>query len=173
MSEKRAAPAGRDQRDPQWSFVRRLTLTIYGTLVLMSEIAYLGDKNADALTGVTVVGGTAGVLFLAHVYAEVLASAISHTDRPRLTRLRQVAFDSVPLLLVGIVPVSLLALSAAGGLALDPIVNLCLWLGSASLAIWGFAAARLTDAGRFGTPVLALTTLAVGLVIVVLKGLFH
>jgi hypothetical protein len=58
-------------------------------------------------------------------------------------------------------------------LALDPIINLCLWIGSASLAIWGFAAARLADAGRFGTPMLAVTTLAIGLAIVAVKGLFH
>jgi hypothetical protein len=81
----------------------------------MSEIAYIGDKSADALTGVTVVGGTAGVLYLAHVYAEALANTISGADRPRLTRLRQVAFDSMPLLIVGIVPVGLLTLSAAVG----------------------------------------------------------
>ncbi len=147
--------------------------SVYATLILMSELTYLGDKGADPVTAVTVVAGTAGVLYLAHVYADVLADVIAHGQRIRMTRLRTIALDSLPMLVLAVVPTGLLALSAAGIFRFDPMINTCLWVETGGLALSGWAAAHLASAGRWATPVIAAVTLAVGLLIVFLKYALH
>src|SRR5829696_6133799 len=69
--------------------VERLREAVYGTIILISVLAVLSEKEPSALDAGLSVAGTAVVLFLAHVYAGFVAERIGiGRETGRASRLR-------------------------------------------------------------------------------------
>jgi hypothetical protein len=153
--------------------VRRLSETIYGTLVLMSVLTALSEDKTDPREVTLSVAGSAIALFLTRWYSEVLADTVIFGKVPRRGERRRIIRDAAPLLVVAIVPVPLLLLAIAHTISLDLAVDVSLLIGTVSLAAWGFFRARRAGAGFLGTVFITVSTLSIGLVLVTLKAIVH
>ncbi|HET6499449.1 MAG TPA: hypothetical protein VFG87_01690 [Amycolatopsis sp.] len=175
-----AEGAGRDDTgqpvtgwSPDQAAVRRLSETIYGTLVLMSVLTAVSEDKTDPREVTLSVAGSAFALFLTRWFSEVLADTVVFGKLPRRAERRRIIRDAMPLLAVAIVPVPLLVLAIAHIISLDLAVNVSLLIGTVSLAVWGFFRARRAGAGFFGTVFIMVGTLSIGLILVTLKAIVH
>jgi hypothetical protein len=130
------------------------------------------DSSNAGRIGVTVL--VTGVVFwLAHVYARVLAGSISHHRMLSRSELREVFRHDWPLVQV---TVPLVLILAAGGLEVVPDKAAILAATLAALvelAAAGAYAARRSGAGVRGTVVSAVTAVALGSAVVLLKAFVH
>ena len=72
----RTAPPSTESGD---RLAGRVRSAVYGTIIAMSVLAYLGDQDPGPWVTAVTVGGTGIVIFLAEAYAEVVGQAFSGT----------------------------------------------------------------------------------------------
>jgi hypothetical protein len=151
----------------------RLREAVYGTIVYLSVLAYLDEHPISAGSAFAALAGSAAVLFLAQLYAEVVTDLVDGTRRPGLRHLWDMVRRIWPVALVAVPPLVLIALSGVGALSVSAALNWAFWFGAASLAVWGYAAGRSVGRKRLGRLLWAVSSLLVGLLIAALKGLAH
>lgn len=145
---------------------------IYGTVAAMAVIAgaarYQSDAQVFALTLVTLL-----VLWLAHVYAETLASHLKKGGRPdrsalvaAMTKERTMLEGPAPMLIV-------LGLGGINVLDQDLAVTLALWTGLVQLIAWGVTYARRLGWGWPAAIGVGLVNGTFGLIIVLLEVIVH
>lgn len=147
---------------------------IYGTVVLLGVLGVLSeDPHPNVLQSELSIGGTAFVLFLAHVYAGVLAGRILLGHRLGRRDIARLADESWPIVAVAVWPMVLVGLAWLHILTLRAALDIAVALGVVSLVLWGWYAARLSHAGLAGRLRSAALNLFLGLLIVSLKSLIH
>jgi hypothetical protein len=151
----------------------RLREAVYGTIVLLSVLAYLDEHPISAGSAFAAVAGSALVLFLAQLYAEVVTDLVGGRGSPGWSHVRAMARRIWPVAAVAVPPLVLIVLSGVRLMSVDTALAVAYWFGAASLGAWGYAAGRATGRGRLGRWLWALASLGVGLVIAVLKSLAH
>jgi small-conductance mechanosensitive channel len=164
----RRAAASRDNHS-----VERLREAVYGTIILLSVLAVLDEKEPSALDAGLSVAGTAVVLFLAHVYAGSVAARIALGRETSRAAWRGLTAESWPVVTVTLWPLVLIALSALGVMSTAVAVSLSTWLAVAALGFWGWLAGVIGHDRLPGRLWVAARSLAVGLAIVALKVAFH
>jgi hypothetical protein len=153
--------------------VERLQEAVYGTIILLSVLAVLGEKEPSALDAGLSVVGTAVVLFLASVYAGAVAERIGLGRRIGPAGWRRLASESWPLVAVTVWPLVLIALSALDVMSTAVAVSLSTWLAVAALGVWGWTAGVIGHDRLRGRLWFAARSVALGLVIVALMVAFH
>jgi hypothetical protein len=151
----------------------RLREAVYGTIVFLSVLAYLDEHPITAGSAFAALAGSASVLFLAQLYAEVVTDLVDGRRAPGPRHVWAMARRIWPVAAVVIPPLVLIALSGAGVMSVTTALDAAFWFGAASLAVWGYAAGRSAGRKRFGRLVWAVASLFVGLVIATLKALAH
>jgi hypothetical protein len=151
----------------------RVRSAVYGTIIAMSVLAYLGDQEPGPWVTAVTVGGTGIVIFLAEAYAEVVAQAFSgpaaspvHEVRAALLR---TYWAAVPGLAAGIV----LLVTALLRLPVSTRIDITLWIGVAALAGCSILAGRAAHRRPAVRVAWTLGSVAVGSVIVLLKAALH
>ena len=170
MTDEAATPsATRAVAEAFFGVGRGIASTVYGTIVTMATLtaAYATEKDPWKLA--TIVGSTALVLWLAHLYAHALSETIAHGSRPGRRSLYAIARIELGILFAAIAPVIALALGAAGVLRESAAIWLALSIGLVTLAVEGFRFARLERFGVWRTLVATGVNLALGLLVVLLK----
>ena len=145
--------------------------TVYGTIVVMATIAAGGKGNVDAWRLAVLVIATVVVLWLAHVYSDGLAESIERGHRLDRREFTVIARREVAIVMAAAAPVAALILGAAGIIRESRAIWLALVIGLITLTVQGVRYARVEQLGRLATVAAVFINLALGLVIVGLKGL--
>jgi hypothetical protein len=147
---------------------------IYGTILVLAVVAAVsGDDDASAtyiLFGVLI---TSLVFWIAHMYAELLTSAVNDPSRSWRELWRAAARSEWPLMEAALAPAVPLLLGAVGVLSRDTAVNLAYVVGLLDLFGWGIAIGRALDQPGSRAVLTGLVNVALGAVVVVLKALVH
>jgi hypothetical protein len=146
---------------------------VYGTIVLLSVLAVLSERDRSAATAALSVAGTSLVLFFAQVYAGSVAERVRLGREPGLANLSRLAADAWPVAAVTVWPLVLLGLSGLGVLKTATAIVLSMWLCVAALGIWGWRAGQIGHSRMLARLLSTALDVAVGLVIVALKVAFH
>jgi small-conductance mechanosensitive channel len=153
--------------------VERLREAVYGTIILLSVLAVLSEKDPSALDAGLSVAGTAVVLFLAHVYAGFVAERIGVGREADQATRRRLASESWPVVTVTLWPLVLIAVSGLGVMPTAAAVFASTWLAVAALGVWGWMAGVMGHDRLPGRLWSSARSVAVGLAIVALKVAFH
>jgi hypothetical protein len=151
-----------------------VTEAIYGLILATSVIAVSAEYASSnaGLVGVTVL--VTGVVFwLAHVYARVLAGAITHHRRPNRSEMRKALRHDWPLVEVTVPLVLILALGALDVVADKTAILATTLAVLVELATSGAYAAHASGAGLRGTLASALIAVTLGGAVVLLKAVVH
>jgi hypothetical protein len=144
--------------------------TVYGTIVVMSVIAAGSHAYEQHLWRlVALAGGTAVVLWLAHVYSHALGESLSLGRRITTDEVASIARREFAVIAAAIIPLAAVALGALGVLEHRTGVQLALWLGVAVLGAQGIRYARLENLGPGATLLTISLNLAIGLALVALE----
>jgi hypothetical protein len=163
--------AGTAERHEASSARGPIRSAVYGTVIAMSVLAYLGDHDTGPGTAVVTVVGTGVVIFFAEAYAGLMAVALAEGRRVAPEVRHEVgvsAYAAVPGVMAGLV----LLVTALFGLDVATRIDVTLWVGVAALTVLGAVGGR--SQGRTTMRVLwTLASLLVGVLIVVLKAALH
>lgn len=145
---------------------------VYG-LVLVTALIAVGWQDETDLDVLLFVVGTVVVFWLAHIYAAVVASRASRPAKPLGTAIVDGVRHSSGMVVAMLVPAVLLLLGAVGVVEEYTAYFLALGSGVVLLAIIGYA-----NAARNGSPLGwrilgAVSTTALGLLVVGLSILVH
>jgi hypothetical protein len=144
--------------------------TVYGTIVVMATVAAGSHgEDTDARRLAVVVGVTAVVLWVAHVYSHALAESLEQGRRLDPAELGSVARRELAIPAAAVLPVAALVLAALGLLGEQTAVWLALGVGAATLAAQGARYAIVEQLDRAGTLAAIAVNLILGLVIVGLE----
>ena len=143
---------------------------MYGTIIVMSVIAAGAHAYEHQLWRLVVLaGGSAVVLWLAHVYSHALGESLSLGRRITLDEVTSIARREFAVIAAAIIPLVAVALGATGIVEHRTAVQLALWLGVAVLAAQGIRYARLEHLRPGATLVTIGLNLAIGLALVALE----
>ena len=153
---------------------RDIDEAIYGLILATSIIAVSREYSADdaGVTAVTLVA-TAGVFWLAHVYAAGLAVQIRDQRPPTRAELRAIVSQQWPLVQAAILPTLILLLGVVGLIGDRTASTAALISCVVELAVAGLGAARASGASGPLVLISGVVSLAFGLLIVGLKILVH
>ena len=173
MTTSRDASSRSRHDDPEAPLLGRIRSGIYGTVIAMSVLAYLGDHEPGPGVAAVTVAGTGIVIFLAEAYAELLAHTLARSTRPSARELREVllacSYAAVPGLVAGLV----LLVTTLLGFDIAVRIDIALWTGVAALAVLSLLAGRSARRGPVVRVAWTLASLAVGASIVLLKAALH
>ena len=145
---------------------------IYGTILVMAVIAAIShDDDIGSAEILGAVAATTLVFWIAHVYADVLASSATGRGQPSAHLVRVLMAQEWPLVEAAALPLVPIALAWIGLISTDTGVAVALGLGVFDLFAWGYRLGRRRGARL---PVLSgLLSAALGLVVVALKVAVH
>ena len=148
--------------------------TVYGTVVAMATLAVAFATQKSPLKLAAIVGSTALVLWIAHVYAHSLSQRIA-LERPlRRADLRPIARRELGILLAAVLPCAALTVGALESVSDVTAVWLAMGVGLATLEAEAIRYARLEHLGPRRTAVALVLNLALGCLVVLLKiGVSH
>jgi hypothetical protein len=159
--------------EPGERLAGRARSAIYGTIIAMSVLAYLGDHEPGPFVTAVTVGGTGIVIFLAEAYAEVVGRAFTGVASPSAGEIRaallQSCWAAVPGLAAGVV----LLVTALLGIPVGTRIDITLWIGVLALAVCGALAAHAAHRRPAARVLWTLVSILVGTAIVVLKAALH
>jgi hypothetical protein len=149
---------------------RAVAGTVYGTIVAMATVA-AGSRGHETDTArlAVLVGATVLVLWIAHVYAHVLAESVERRRRLDVAEFAAVARRELAIPAAAVAPAGTLVLAGFGVLEEQTAVWIALGFGVATLAFQGFRYAALERLDRGGTAVSVALNVCLGLVIVGLE----
>ena len=144
---------------------------IYGTILVTAVVAGASaDPHLDVWRGSVVVLATTLVFWIAHVYANLLALHHGQRQRSSWAQARELAWQELPLVEAGVLPMLiLLLLGATGVTSRDTAYTVAVWVGVAILFIWGIVLARREGLGIPATLLSATFSAALGMVVIILK----
>ena len=149
---------------------QRLSGFIYGTVIVISVVVAAARAYPDdAAQMAALVGVTAVVFWLAHVYAHGIAESVADDQHFSLGRLRRLARREASIVEAAIPPFVALLLAAFGLLSTKAAVWLAIGLGLAVLLAQGIIFARIERLGPIPTLGVVTANLLLGLALVGLK----
>jgi hypothetical protein len=142
---------------------------VYGTIVATAVVLGLGKTSASPARALWILVGSGVFFWAAHVYSELLAHRL-HAHRP-MTRaeVARVMRREWPLFQATFPLAVPLALGALGLIDGGAARDLAVFVGVATLAVWGGVIARREGCGGAGVVAAATANAAVGLSLVALK----
>jgi hypothetical protein len=173
------AEPDRDRRPRWWhpslphAAQRNVAGAIYGLILATSVIAVSRASTPDnaGIAAVTVIV-TAGVFWLAHVYAGVLALGLRGRTPP-WAEVRDVIDEEWPLVQSGIIPTAILLLGPLGILADATAQDAALVACLLELALTGAVVAWVAGSRGILVALSGAVALSFGVVVVALKILVH
>jgi hypothetical protein len=147
---------------------------IYGTIVVLAVIAGVSeDTEAGAASVLGAVLVTALALWIAHVYAESLASRLADAKATWREIVRRAIVQEWPLAEAALVPAAPLLLGAVGVLSRESAIDVAIALALADLFTWGAAVGRASNQAPRRAALSGLLNVALGGIVVGLKLVVH
>ncbi|MEJ2862036.1 hypothetical protein [Actinomycetospora flava] len=150
-----------------------LRASVYGTVMAMSVLAYLGDHEPAPGVAALTVAATGVAIFLAETYAGQLAHTLTGPPRSGRRHLTIVLRESAGTAVPGVVAGVLLGGFTVFGLDLALRIDIVLWVGVAALGVLSVLCGRAARRRPALQVAWALASLAVGTSIVLLKAALH
>jgi hypothetical protein len=142
----------------------------YGLILVMSLLAiWTSEEHPSGKEVLLSVGATSVVFWIAHVYSEIVALRIREGHDLTGKERREAAVNELPLIEVAIPPMVLIALATAGAMSVTLAIDISLWICLAGLGALGWYSAHSAGARGFRLVLASTTSLALGVVIVLLK----
>jgi hypothetical protein len=161
-----------DPADPAHggSAVRRIAGLVYGTIVVLAVlVAFAAVPDIDAGRVLAVCVTTTIVLWLAHVYAHVLAGSLATEHRVHWRDVRTTAQHEASIVMASLLPAAALALGVVGLVSDRTAFRLAFFTALAALAGQAVAYSRIEHFGRWATVATVGVNVAVGVVLAVLE----
>ena len=148
----------------------RLGGFIYGTILVLAVLV-AGAKAYPESAGriAALVALTAGVFWLAHVYAHALAHSVAEGQFLTLVDLRRIARREASIIEAAVPPVAALLLGAFGVLSTSLSVWVAIALGLVVLAAQGIKVARIESLTWLAAIGIVAANLGLGILIIALK----
>ncbi len=148
----------------------RLSGFIYGTIVVLSVVVAGAKAFPNGMGHIAaLVLVTAGVFWLAHVYAHALGQSAQTGEHLTFDAVTHIAWREASLLGAAIPPVLMLVLGEVGVLAPKTAVWGAIGVGLAVLAVQGIVFSRIEKLGVLATIVVVTLNLSLGIVLIGLK----
>jgi hypothetical protein len=143
--------------------------TVYGTVVVMATISatYAVEKEPWRLAGI--VASTVAVLWVAHMYAHGLSESLELRRRLSRREAQSIARRELGMVLAAVLPCVALVFGAIGLFGEKSAVAIALGVGLLILAGEGVRYARIERLGPLGSLVAIVSTMGLGLLVVLLK----
>jgi hypothetical protein len=148
---------------------RGIGATVYGTVVALAALAAGAVEHLSPDKLAVVVASTAGVIWVAHVYAHGLGESIERERRLNCRELAAIAGRELPILAAAAAPTSMLILGAVGLVQESTDIWIAFAVGLGALAAQGRRYARVENLGPLGTAAIVASNLALGGMVVGLK----
>lgn len=142
----------------------------YGSILVLSVLV-AGAKAFPGEAGhiAALVGATAVVFWLAHVYAHGLGHSVAHDRRLTLDELRHIARREAAIVEAAVLPVAALLLGAFGVLATGTAVWVAFGCGIGILVTQGLRYARVERLDVVATIVVIAVNISLGFLLIALK----
>jgi hypothetical protein len=154
--------------------IEAATTAVYGMVLVMAVVASISEDkaaNAGEISEAVILGSTG--LFVAHVYAGLLARRLSPREGGWRVDLRVSLVEAWPLLWGAVVPVVVLLITAVAGLPRATAVALALAAGLVQLFVWGVLAGTAHRQRGLYALLSGLISAAIGFLVVLLKAVVH
>jgi hypothetical protein len=146
---------------------------VYGTVTAMATVTAFGSEQ-DAWKVARLVGATAIVFWIAHLYAHALSESIAEGRLLRPAVVASIAHREFGIVLAAVLPITALVLGATGVMREGSAAWVAMGVGLATLAVEGARYARLERLRVAGTLTAIASNVVLGLLVVALKvGLSH
>ncbi|MBJ7330717.1 MAG: hypothetical protein JHC95_12530 [Solirubrobacteraceae bacterium] len=152
---------------------RSMQAAVYGTILTLSLVALASEYQKDPLRVMASVLATQIVFYVAHVYAGQVGVRLATHQPPTWAQLKRVALDEWPLLAAAGPPCLVLLIGGVSPLKDSTSENLALWLGVATLFLYGIRLGRAEGRTVPGIAATAVINALFGVVVVVLKVIAH
>jgi hypothetical protein len=144
--------------------------TVYGTIIVLAVLAAGGRPYVHHLWRLlTLAGGSAVVLWLAHVYSHGLGESLAEGHRMTVGELRSIARREAAVVLAALPPLVAIALGAVGVLEARTAVGVALGIGVVTLGAQGVRYSRLEDLSPLASVFTVGLNLLLGLGLVALE----
>ena len=143
--------------------------TVYGTVVVMATLSAAYAVEPDPWRLEIIVVSTVLVLWIAHVYAHGLSESLELRRRLSRQEAGLIARRELGMVLAAALPSAALVLGALGVFRENVAVAVALGVGLFILGAEGVRYARVERLGPLATLVAVVSTLGLGLLVVLLK----
>ncbi len=165
--------AGVAEDEPRDGLRPHYRAVLTGTIFAMSVLAYLGGHETGIVGAVVTVVGTGLVIFFGEAYAGLLSAALASVHKlPRAEITRELGASSLaagP----GVLAALVLLLVTAVGWGVQTGIDVALWLGVLALTGCSVAEARGSRRSAAARVASIAASVAVGVLIIVLKAKLH
>src|SRR5579871_5275588 len=116
---------------------------VYATITLMSVlIIYDGWQHLRLADVAGIIVGPVVAMFLAHVFSAAMAQQVERGRHLEWRERTTIVRSEAPFLLLCLPPLLIVVVLNLGGVSLNDSIRATLWVGVASLGLWGGIAGR-------------------------------
>jgi hypothetical protein len=139
---------------------------VYGTITMMCVlIVYDGWSKVDLVEVIGVMAGPIFAMFLAHVFATLIAKQASMDSTLGQAEWAGTIRRESRFLLLAVPPAVLTTVLSAAGVSLTTCIQIVLWIGVASLGFWAWLAGRRAELTGWHLAMAVLAGVIVGLLV--------
>ncbi len=142
---------------------------VYGAIIGLALVVALEAHPPSNRSVIATLLGTALAVALAEYYADTLDARARHLEEHGRTILEHAVAAAFGISF----PAIFFVLSAAGVMEQDTAFDVAAWTGVGLIAFYGYCAGRLSGASQPGSLLQGLGAGTIGLLLIVLKSLFH
>lgn len=146
---------------------------VYGAIVATASISTASHLEPRAWVVLAEMLSTLAVFWLAHVHSAVISARFEEPAAPLRRLVRDALDHELPMLEAAVVPLALLGIAAAGGIAESAAISAALWAGVAELFGVGILRSRRAGGGAVRALAVGLVYAASGGALVLLKVVLH
>lgn len=152
---------------------RNMQAAVYGTILALSLVAVASEYHTKPIRIAGSVLATQVVFYIAHVYAGQLGIRLETRHAPTRMQLREIMREEWPLLAAAGPMCIALVIGGVTPLNDEVWIDLALWVGVATLALYGLRIGLAENRSWMGVVGTTVINALFGLVIVGLKILVH
>jgi hypothetical protein len=151
----------------------QVSRVIYGAIIGMALVVVLEHQHPTATVVAATLVATGLAVALAEAYSEVIGAQTRLRQKLARHHVREIVED-VGAVFFGIVfPDVVFVLAALGLMDLETAFTVAKWTGLGLIAVYGFAAGRLSGSSFRGALLQALAVAAIGGALIAFKALVH
>ena len=146
---------------------------IYGSISVLAVVLVMQEHPPGVARAAATLFGTSLAIALAEAYSETIAEMLAQRRNLDLKETREIWQHVQPILFAANLPTAVVLLSAAGAFSVEEALNLAELAIYVSLFVWGARVGHLLHDSWLRILLSALITVAIGLLIGLIKVVFH
>jgi len=146
---------------------------IYGSVSILAVLLVMQSHPPSAWTAAVMLFGTSLAIALAETYSETIAEMIGHQRQFAARELAAIWRRTRPILVAANLPTAIVLLSVAGLYSVSTALNVAEFAVYAALFVWGLRVGQLMHDSWPRIIASGLATVAIGVLIGLIKVIFH